>query len=280
MEKKQGFSRITPLLFENEDRFILWQSENNRNTPQIVNSNYQVDVQTFNFLPGRFPLRSISCLNNMLLLLDSSGNLSIYNLANLSARAEFTFTSAGSNDASFISNDYIIISRSMVNNNSPFISVNSRTGETVPVSYNAQAGLLLYTGKSGNVYAEAAERDGNRFITTVLNLTSSSSPVRVFEYKGESSHLSIAESSGTLAVTCGSEGAFLVSDKMIYFERTGGLPVKLLAFNNFFISLDSEGNIAWHDNRSGKLLAVLSIYADKWVLRANEEISGKISHTR
>lgn len=280
IEKKLGFSKITSISSEDEDRFILWQSENTRLTPQIVNSNYKVVEQNFNLLPGRFPIRSISRFNDRLLLLDSSGSLSIYNLANLSSRAEFTFTSSGANDASFITNDYIVISRSAVNNDSPFISVNSRTGETVPVSFNAQAGLLLYSGKSGNVYAEAAERDGNRFITTVLNLTSSSYPIRVYEYKGESTHLSIAESSGILAVSCGSDGAFLISGNKVFFERTNGLPVKLLAHNNFFISLDSEGNIAWHNNRNGRLLAVLCLYADRWVLKTNVEIQGKFSYTR
>jgi hypothetical protein len=58
-------------------------------------------------------------------------------------------------------------------------------------------------------------------------------------------------------------------------ERTNGLPVKLFGYDRFFISLDSEGNIAWHDNRTGRLLAVFSLNENRWTLSTTREISGE-----
>jgi hypothetical protein len=140
---------------------------------------------------------------------------------------------------------------------------------------------MIYTGKSGKIYAETVERDKDRYNTTVVDLSNTSTPVKIFEYSGEATHLSIAESSEQLAIVCGSLGAFIYDEEITCFERTKGLPVKLLGSDDFFVSLDSEGNIAWHDNRDGKILAVFSLYKDRWVLVSATEISGRFSpHTQ
>jgi hypothetical protein len=118
----------------------LWQSVNTRYTPQIITANLK--AASTNFLTGRFPLRAISSLdgNGKLLVLDTAGNLSVYNADNISAGAGFTFSSAGAVDAAFINNEYIILCRSAINNNSPFLFINYKTGETVPVYYGESEG--------------------------------------------------------------------------------------------------------------------------------------------
>jgi WD40 repeat protein len=290
MAQKRGYSRLTPVPAAGEDRFILWQTENTRDVPQFLDINQRINQRDLAFLRGRFPLLSISVLNNRLLALDSGGNITIWNTENLSSpnassRADFTFSSIGAIDSTLINNDYFVVSRSAINNNSPYIFVNIRTSETVPVSHPAQAGLTVFSGSHGNVYAEAVERDNNGIKTTVVSLppvsslgTRTGSAVRIFEYMGEASYLSIAESGGNIAVACGSEGAVIFADNLIYMERTSGLPFKLLGDDNFFLSLDSEGNIAWHDNKTGGLLAVFSLNGNRWTLSSgNREITGDFS---
>ncbi|MDR1838207.1 MAG: hypothetical protein LBQ93_01275 [Treponema sp.] len=297
--KKEGYTRIISLppaedtrsgkdqlIDQPTDQFILWQSANTRYNAQIVASD-KPDVFTFSSA-GRFPLRAISSLNNRLLFLDTAGNLSLYNSQNISARADFTSSSPGAVDAAFINSEYLILCRNAINNNSPFLYINFRTGETVPVSYGVEAALTVTAVESGKVYAETIERDGDRFITAVIELspaliknTRTGYPARIFEYQGEAAYFSIAESAGRTAITCGSEGAFLIMNETtdrqkIYFERTSALPVKLLGCDGFFISLDSEGNIAWHDNKNGKVLAVFSLYADQWILQNARKTSGRL----
>jgi WD40 repeat protein len=278
-----SFTRITPippLSEKNTDRFLLWQTDNTKSIPQIAYSNHSINDLNLNFMVGRFPLRSISTGYGNILTLDYAGNLSVYNLEKLSAKADFSYTSPGANDAVFINNQYIVLSRSTANNNSPFLFINYKTGETVRVPYNIQTGLTVYAGNSGNIYAESIEQEENKIKTVILGLSLTNVPVRIFEYQGEATNLSIVESSKIPAIACDNEGAFIIGEKIIYFERTSGLPIKLLGCEKIFISLDSEGNISWHDNRDGKILAVFSLYPDQWKMMKktdNREISGKFS---
>jgi hypothetical protein len=276
--KKENYTSITYLANNiDEDNFILWQSINTGNVPQLINTGNPANAQLLNLLTGRFPVRSICTLNDKILVLDTSGNLSVRNINNLS-KADFTFNSATANDAAFVDEENIIISRSAVNN-SPFLSVNLRTGETLSVNYNAQTALMLYPVKSGKVYAEAVEREADRFKTTIIDLfpvsNRAASPVKIFEYPSEADFLSVTQSAGRMAISCDNEGAFIYTGGS--FERTKGLPLKLIGCDNFFISLDSEGNIAWHDNTSGKLLAVFSLYREKWTLLSDRETTGGLS---
>jgi hypothetical protein len=280
--KKSDYSKITNLPSSKEDQFILWQSTNIRSTPQLIKAKEILNPQTINSLTGRFPIRSISTVNGKIAVLDSAGNLSVCDTENISGNADFSFSSVGAVDIAFINNEYILISQSAINNNSPFLSVNYKTGETVPISYPAQSGLTVYTGNSGNTYAEAAEQDRSESFTSVIELTvairRNGIPVKIFESQNEALYLSIAESEGRLAISA-NDGAFLFSDERVEFERTAGLPVKLLGCGNFFISQDNEGNIVWYNNKNGKVIAVFRFYAEQWVLLTDKKISGGFSFT-
>jgi hypothetical protein len=281
LERKNGYSRITALSGDG-DKFILWQSSNTQYAPRIVNANHDIDEQNLSF-PGRFPLRSVSSINNRILVLDSAGNSYLYNTDNSSERARLVFSSVGAIDASFINGENFLLSRSVISGNSPFLYVNISTGETVPFLYNAQAGIMSYTGKSGSIYAAAVERDSDGIKTTVINLYASAetrartgTSVKILEYPGQGSSLSIAESGSSLAVSF-AEGTAIYGETVVHFERTQGLAQILLGSDNFFICLDSEGNISWHDNATGNLLAVFRLYEENWTLSSTTEISGRIS---
>jgi len=157
MENKRNYTRITPILSlseKKEDLFILWQTANTGFHPQIVYSNHHIGELNFNFMIGHYPLRLISSGYGNILVIDSAGILAIYNLEKLSAKADFSYTSPGVNDAVFMKNQYIVLSRSTANNNSPFLFINYKTGETVRIPYNTQTGITIYAGNSGNIYAD------------------------------------------------------------------------------------------------------------------------------
>jgi outer membrane protein assembly factor BamB len=284
LRDKTGYSRLTPIpcILGEEDsaRFILWQNNNNQLPPQIVHENNLSGDFNLPFMIGRFPLRSISAKNNRVLVLNSAGNIAIHNLEvnTISERASFTFSSVGAIDAVIVDNDRFLLCRSVVRGTSPFLFVNFITGETVPIAFPAQAGIMSYTGSSGNIYAAAIESTISGERTAIIEISIAGSK-RVYEYEWEVVNLAIAESGGMLAIATGSEGAFILSRRTEYFERTSGLPLKLSGSNNFFISLDSEGNISWHDNRTGGLLASFKLFDDSWtLLRDNVNvISGNVS---
>ena len=58
--------------------------------------------------------------------------------------------------------------------------------------------------------------------------------------------------------------------EIAFFERSSGLPSKIVNSGRWFIVLDGEGSICWHDNNSGKLLAVFRLNQDQWVLERSE----------
>jgi len=279
LEKTGGFSKITAIApFSNlrnaPDPYILWQSANTRIMPKIVYSDFKTDELSLKFMINRHTLRSISSRNNNILVLDSSGQLSIYNLKNTPVKASFTFSSVGAIDAVIVNDNYLLLCRSVINGSSPFLFVNYSTGETIPVPLPAQAGILTYTGNSGKIYAASVLRNTDSAKTVISALTVNK-PVneKLFEYPGEAVNLTIAESGGKTAIAAGGDGAKIYADKAINFERTAGLPLKLLGGKDFFLSLDSEGNISWH-NTNGKLLAVFRIYKDRWVLEKGTETLG------
>jgi WD40 repeat protein len=276
---KSGYSRITAI--PDSDQFVLWQTANTRLHPLLIDAKGQQNERAMNYLTGRFPLRAVSFFKDKLLTLDTAGNISVRAISNTSARADYTFSSPGATDAAFTSDQYLVLCRGTVNNNSTFLFINYITGETVPVFYPAQ-GLSVYTGTSGTTYAETIEHEAGKDKTSIINLSAArnaqgrNASSRIFQYHEETTFV-IAESAGHLATVRGKEDAFLISDRIINFQRTEALPVKITGHDNFFICFDSDGNITWHSNNSGELLAVFSLYGDRWTLKSDNEASGGVS---
>jgi hypothetical protein len=179
-------------------------------------------------------------------------------------------------DAAFVDGGNIILGRSAVSGNSSFLLINIVTGETVPLAYPSSAGVRVYRGASGTVYGAAVDREKGALRTSIIRLDAknSSQPARLVEYQGEDTLFTLAESSGVLASTLGAGSAALFSPQgMRNFERSPGLPVRLVDGGPFFIAVDGDGNICWYDPPSGKLLALFRLYETEWILQQNQDES-------
>jgi hypothetical protein len=137
---------------ENTGTFLFWQADNNRNFPAVRRIPAEGEAAgdspvILNNLPMRFPIRSASVLEDEALFLDSVGNITVISLS--SGELRFSFSSAGSLDAAFLDRGNIVIGRSAVSGNSPFLLINIDTGETVPIAYPAAIGARVYRGSSG-----------------------------------------------------------------------------------------------------------------------------------
>jgi hypothetical protein len=273
---KRGFSMISPLAAD-ESQFLLWQTANTMLVPALINEKHEFSDNRLLSFPARFPMRSVSSWNDRVLFLDSGGNVSVYDLKDLGRNAVFAYSAIGAIDAAFIDPDNFILCRGVIGGSSPFFIVNSRTGETLPVPYPASAGITAYTGSTGNIYAAAIERDSDGVKTKIIGISAAVAGKAFLEYQGEDIQPSLAESAGLFAAAAIGEGAAIYAEQKTVFERTEGLPVKLSGNPDFFISLDSEGGIAWHDNKTGKVLALFRLYADKWTLTTSREFSGVFS---
>lgn len=276
--QKTGFSRITPVSIKGEDHFILWNTTSVQYAPQLLKANEQFEERRLNFLVGRFPLRSISASQSDILVMDTAGNISVRKIDNIHEKAGFSFSSIGAIDAAFADERTIVVGRSVISGNSPLLFVNISTTETVNIPFPAQAGVMVYAGISGKLYAASVHRNDGGAKTKVIKISPSSGIEKeIFEYPGEDPQISLAESAGALAISCSGEGAAIYDGKVTAFERTGGLPVKLSGSGNFFLCLDSEGSVCWHDNKTGKLLAVFRLHKDNWTLSGDREKQGGFS---
>jgi hypothetical protein len=269
-EKDSRYTRISPYAEETGEagRFIFWQAENA--SLQSVIKSAEGEPLLLGGISFRFPVRSVSSAGGKILFLDSAGNLSaILPQGGASANRPFSFFSVGLMDAAFIDKDNIIAARSAVSGNSPFLMININTGETVPLPYPSDAGVMVYRGASGSIYTAAVEQDSAGIKTSILRLNTASpaQSLRLVDLQEEDIQFSLAESQGRLAATIGGEGAAIYSAGAIQkFERSPGLPVRLISGGPYFISLDSEGSICWHESRAGKLLAIFRLYKRHWEL--------------
>jgi hypothetical protein len=270
--------------------FLYWQDHDLKNIPVIkivepdtTQSSFRESGRTSldNFsMPSL--IRSASVLGKQALFLDSVGNIAIFSLDPTGSKEStdskkpgtriFSFSSAGALDAAFLDPQNIIIGRSAVSGNTPFLKINITTGETVPLAYPASIGVRIYRGGSGTLYCAAIEGSGSAMKTVLLRLDPSNpaGSVRLAEYQGEDTAFGIAERAGVMASTIGGDGAILYGEQgFIPFERSPGLPVALVNGDSRFIAVDAEGNISWHSG-TGELLALLRIYKDEWILKTRD----------
>ena len=276
-----AYNRISTFDTEGANKFILWQDKNTLLNPVLYsyNSKDNKQKQDINRINIRSPLRSVVSYNEKIMFLDSGGNLSLDSpLSNTENHRPFSYFSVGLLDAAFIDNDHLLLGRSDISNNSVFLSLNINTGETVNIPYPSKAGLAVYRGKSGSIYAVSVSPDENNEIKSsvlLLDPSNISNTVKLTEFKGEASTFSLAESpggfSGSLAVTFGGEEAAIFSANGTQkLERTHSYPIKFTENEQFLIYIDSDGCLSWLDYYNGKTLAVFWLSPNGWNLHTDQ----------
>jgi WD40 repeat protein len=292
-EQNKAYTRIDPFDENGGGRFLCWQDRDTR-VPPAVRSADGGQPLAFSDMPFRTPIRSAETSGGRALFLDSAGNLSVVSAPGSAGRPSdgrpsdnrpsdnrpsdnrpFTFFSVGLLDAAFVDRDRLLLGRSAVSGNAPFLIVNVNTGETVPLPYPCQAAVKVYRGGSGGIYAAVVDQDGEGITTSILRLNTANpaQSIRLAELRGEDAQFSLAEVSGHLAATIGGEGAAIYAEGGVrQFERSPGFPAQIVDGGRFFISLDAEGNICWHDGGSGKLLAVFRLYEREWTLQTERGV--------
>jgi WD40 repeat protein len=274
-EERGPYHRLTGIPLEQGGTFLLWQDSNTRTWPLVRTSARGDGGFILRDFSLRFPLRTAAVAGDRVLFLDARGNVSVLRLNRESAGGEtvFTYSSAGAMDAAFLEDDTVILGRSAVSGNTPFLMINTVTGETVPLPHGSDAGGKVYRGASGTLYGASVQNGGDSVKTTLLRIDPSRPGTMepLVEFQGEDIFFTMAESGGLPASTIGGEGASIIgSHGLVPFERTPGFPIRLIDGGSRFVALDAEGNISWHDPRAGKTLALFSLYRDQWTLETKD----------
>ena len=260
--------------------FIFWHSENTSSYPLYINFSNNQDnlIEQLNI---RFPFRAVSIYNNLLLFLNSAGNISIIN--NESGDIIHSSIVPGAQDAVFIDERNILIGRSAANQNSAFLIYNIITGETVPLALQADLGIKVIRGSTGFFGAGISRRGtGFRTIFFAIDAANPGRSREILEFDSDAGNLAMAEARGVfIATTEAASGLFL--------KRSSGLPIILLNAGNYFISVDTDGNIVWHNTETGNIHAIFRFDENNWVLESfrragssditiRETISGRVTH--
>ena len=262
--------------------FLFWRPGTAGSTPVLKTiSGYPKDALTSRILldhpPLRAPLRSAAIMGRSILFLNTTGGLSVVDRE--SGTVRFSHSLPGSLDATFVNEDTVIFARSAVAGNTPFFMINIPTGETVPLAYPAVVGTRVYRGTSGAIYGAVINHAGVNLQTSIIRLNTSAplQSERLVEYSGEDPYFTIAESGGSLASTLGSgEAVIFRNQEITAMERSRGLPLSIVNGGRWFIVLDGDGGLSWHDNQTGRLMAAFRLEPDRWVLeRGREVISGR-----
>ena len=296
-----NYNRVTPFVpgDGSTGQFVFWQNRNVQTHPTIRSANPGT-IHT----PGlvevslRAPLRSVVSLAGKAMFMDSIGNISVVSPLVQDANP-FSFSSVGLMDATFVDTNRLILGRSAVVGNTPFMLLDIVTGETVPLPHPAQAGVILQRGKSGEVYAVTVSPQAGGSVTSILQLdpANMAGSRQLVYFQGEHTQFSFAQTPGGIATTVGGEigtihplagsspaptarvarrtGARTATANTVQsLDRTPGFPYRLIEGGRHVISLDRDGNLAWHDGQSGRLLAIFRLQADGWTLQTQQRVIG------
>ncbi|MDR2194350.1 MAG: WD40 repeat domain-containing protein [Treponema sp.] len=257
---EKGFSHITAA----KDGVIVW-NEHETKPRYLAVGTRSIELP---FQSG-FPLRTVTSLNGKALLLDAVGEITVISLETY--KSVFSFSSAGSVDAAFLDDRHIIVGRG--DGIAPFLKINLVTGETVPLAYPASVGVRVYRAASGVMYGGVItqERGEQKTVLLRFDMTDSMRFRIVAEAHGENLTFAIAETGGIAVSTLSSGQAAMAlplggRKPYTHLEQKGGFPVHLVDGGAFFISVDTDGVISWHDPHTGFLLAHFRLYADGWTI--------------
>lgn len=254
-------------------RFIVWQTENTRSFPILINGAGAPERRdtVLERALFRHPLRSVSLLGNQALFLDTTGTITM--VSTDSGAGTFTYTAADPLAVTFYDNRNIIIGQTATANMAPFLLVNTLTRETTPFIYPAAAGTVLYRAPNGMVYGNVVDGSPEQAVTSLLllDIGRPSASRRLLEYPGEDTTCIIAQSGLSLATTMGGNSPTLLNNRgIIPFARSPSLPEDLIGNDTYFIIRGKDGSISWYNPDNGSLLARLRLLEREWILEITD----------
>jgi hypothetical protein len=175
-------------------------------------------------------------------------------------------------DADFADDGNIVAAGMLAAGGSLLQLISIATGETVPIDLPDNITLKVYRGKSGDIYFVVSDTAGGKMRLLKLDTRNPRQSRRLVETTGEDDIFDMAEVGAALVTNMGSDSADFYGAARGNFlfsgERTGGMPARILDGGQSVIVVDQEGSLAWLDSGTGRLQAVMRLYADEWEITA------------
>ena len=184
-------------------------------------------------------------------------------------RPLITYPSPGTRDVCEVSPEILVAARTRVSSQEqPFLRINARTGETVPIPDSAIAG-----------YALAADIPRERFFSLSVNRTDGSEVTRLRAHTGQG----FEEASMAMSYDGEDAGASVVVDQrrgrayttlgyqtvrswesghVSTLEQGSGIPRKLALLDRVLVCVNLDGTVSAWDTRTGRLVLEFYLFGD------------------
>lgn len=208
-------------------------------------------------------IHSLSSFGTMVSFVEGTSVIRVIDTA--SPTTPFSYSGVGLQDAVLVAPDKLIVSKSSTTKSpKPLLVINITTGETAPLPYAADLcyGLRLADEKKrilSGFFVTSGETAKTDLVTIAINLASIPSSVFKTEisYADEDLSASAYPSDGTLFTNIG-KGPFLalsmVNARQFQFDRVNALPVRVALMEQYVLTLNSDGSIAWYSRSGGQAI--------------------------
>jgi hypothetical protein len=212
---------------------------------------------------AREGIRSLSSLGTQVSFVEGTSVIRVIDTA--SPTTQFSYSGVGLQDAVLVAPDKLIVSKSSTTKSpKPLLAINITTGETAPLPYAADLcyGLRLADEKRRTLsgfFVTSGETSKTDLVTIAINLSSLPSSVLNTEisYADEDLSACAFPSDGTLYTNIG-KGPFLAlslgNARQFQFDRVNALPIRIALLEQYALTLNGDGTIAWYSRAGGQAI--------------------------
>ncbi len=254
------------------DGILFWSSD----TPaSVIHTGFDGEnrQELYNAPDG---ITSLSQYGNLFSCIEGGNTAVIFDLD--AQMTPFRYSAAGLQDAVLVNSEHLIVSKSSTRL-SPHVllSINTRTGETVPVPLegNLLYGLTRAPDKPGFLHAFRIV-DGEQNMTELVSIDFNSrsvtdTEVRVLaRYGDEDTEALLSAEPEHILTTLGKTALVemtIRNRRQSSFDRSYSLPAKPLYMNRYILSLNRDGSLTWYLRNRGSLVTTTYISPEGfWIL--------------
>ncbi len=262
--KNSGQSNITKY----KNQAILW-TKNSRRAVQLINLESEVTESRTLFSPTN-ELRNLRIFGDKIVYILGTSSVNVYDLTNGLSNEIYSGTSI--QDAVLIDENTLFVAKTETGaNDSPLISVNINTKETVPMRFNGNVAFSLsYDSGSENkmIYGINIKNSNNSFTTELFSYNPATkiytAILRLNDQDGDAfTYLN----SNVVYTNLGKNQVYAcntATKKNFVYKRSASLPVKTMCAGNTVAILNHNGSISWYNTNSQTSLG-------DWYLQVNGE---------
>lgn len=265
-----GMSTANRLVYT-ESGLLFWSSEKRAS---VILASFDGETRTV-IHEARDRIQSLSVYGSIVSCVEGNSTAVVFDLDE--QLAPFTYSGAGIQDAVMVHSERLMVSKSSTSL-SPHVllSINIRTGETVPVPVE---GHLVYglarSGEESNTLFAFRIHDGKTTKTEIISLSVKiadipSTKARVLaQYGDEDTTASFSADSENIVTTLGKATMIELSirnSRQVPLERNYALPKKPLYMHQYIVSLNQDGSISWYNrSRRTHLVTGFLTHTGHWV---------------